>query len=38
VTSDKKNAPMRFNNPDPRLRGMIATNPDLHPQILAALA
>lgn len=38
VTRDKKNAPLRFNNPDPRLHGMIATNPDLLPQILGALA
>lgn len=37
VTSDKTHQTLKFNNADPRLKGMIASNPDLHPQILAAL-
>ncbi|GAA6209290.1 3'(2'),5'-bisphosphate nucleotidase CysQ [Cognatishimia sp. WU-CL00825] len=36
-TSDKFGRPLIFNNPDPRLRGMVAANGALHGQILDAL-
>ena len=38
VTSDKHGTPLRFNNPDPRLPGMIGANASLHTQIRDALA
>ena len=38
VTSDKYGQPLRFNNPDPRLAGMIGANAALHKQIRDALA
>lgn len=38
VTSDKHGQPLRFNNPDPRLPGMIGANQALHSQIRDALA
>ncbi|MBO9478656.1 3'(2'),5'-bisphosphate nucleotidase CysQ [Shimia sp. R11_0] len=38
ATLDRNGAPLRFNNADPRLSGMIAANPALAAQITEALA
>ena len=38
VTSTRRAAPLVFNNPDPRLDGVIAANPGLHSALHAALA
>ncbi|MFY0619843.1 3'(2'),5'-bisphosphate nucleotidase CysQ [Shimia sp.] len=38
ATSDRHGAPLRFNNPDPRLAGVVAANPILKHKICAALA
>jgi myo-inositol-1(or 4)-monophosphatase len=38
VTSDRRKRPLAFNNPDPRLDGVIAANPALHGALHAALA
>lgn len=38
VTADRHGAPLRFNNPDPRLPGVIAAPEPLKDQICAALA
>ena len=38
LTSDKAGAALRFNNPTPRLNGIVAANPALHAQITGALA
>jgi myo-inositol-1(or 4)-monophosphatase len=37
VCSDRTGASLRFNNPHPKLNGVIATNPALHRQFLDAL-
>ena len=37
-TSDRNGKPLVFNNPDPRLDGIVAGTPALHQQICAALA
>ena len=36
--TDRTGGPLRFNNPDPRLNGVVAGNRDIHQQIMAALA
>ena len=38
VTSDRTGQPLRFNNAEPLLNGVVAANPTLHPAILKALA
>ena len=38
ATSTRRAAPLLFNNPDPRLDGVIAANPTLHGALHAALA
>ena len=38
VCSDRSGAPLRFNNAHPALNGVVAANPALHGQVLAALA
>ena len=38
ATADRNGAPLRFNNPDPRLAGVIAAPKPLKDQICAALA
>ena len=38
ICTDRTGEEMRFNNPDPRLNGVVAGNPALHPKIIAALA
>lgn len=37
MTSDRRGKPLRFNNPDPFLDGVLAANPALHGQVAAAL-
>ncbi|MGR3616935.1 MAG: inositol monophosphatase family protein [Paracoccaceae bacterium] len=37
VCTDRLGAPLRFNNPHPKLNGVIAANPVIHDQILNAL-
>lgn len=37
LASDKHGQALRFNNPDPRLPGMVGANSDLHRQLLDAL-
>ena len=38
ICTDRTGEEMRCNNPDPRLNGVVAGNPALHPKIIAALA
>jgi len=38
VTSDRTGQPLRFNNTEPLLNGVVAANPALHRDILKALA
>jgi len=38
LCTDRTGAPLRFNNPTPKLNGVVAGNRAIHPQILAALA
>lgn len=38
ICTDRTGAPLRFNNPTPKLNGVVAANTRLHPQIIAALA
>ena len=38
VTSDRIGAPLRFNNADPRVKGVVAANAAVHRDICAALA
>ena len=38
ATSDRVGGTLRFNNPTPRLNGVVAANPVLHAQITGALA
>ncbi|WP_299401059.1 3'(2'),5'-bisphosphate nucleotidase CysQ [uncultured Roseobacter sp.] len=38
ICTDKTGAPLRFNNEQPRLNGVIATGPRLHEHVLGALA
>ena len=38
VCSDRTGAPLRFNNPVPKLDGVVGTNPALHRQVINALA
>lgn len=38
VCSDRTGAPLRFNNPVPKLDGVVGTNPVLHRQVINALA
>ncbi|MFC4669588.1 inositol monophosphatase family protein [Seohaeicola nanhaiensis] len=37
ISTDARNAPLRFNNPDPVRPGLIAAGPGLHAQIAAAV-
>ena len=37
ICSDRTGAPLRFNNPNPLLNGVVAANPALHDTLLAAL-
>lgn len=38
VASDRTGGPLRFNNPDPRLNGVVAGGPDIHKLLTKALA
>lgn len=38
LATDRRGAPMRFNNPRPQLDGLIVAGPRLHGELLAALA
>ncbi|MEP5152005.1 3'(2'),5'-bisphosphate nucleotidase CysQ [Planktotalea sp.] len=38
MISDKTGAPLRFNSSDPRLNGVVAAGPNLHPELLSHLA
>lgn len=38
VTSDREGRPLRFNNPMPKLDGVLAANPAVHSALLEALA
>ena len=37
VSTDRTGAELRFNNPDPRVKGVVAAGPALHSQIAGAL-
>ncbi len=38
VVTDKTGAPLRFNNPHPTTRGVVAANPAIHAQLMTALS
>ena len=37
ITTDRRGAPLRFNNAHPQVDGVVAAGPDLHGEILSAL-